>query len=74
MYTLPFLCSIENNVTCCGNYNIADTQSNKMIRDYWKNETKSDEQENNITINKKDNKKFVKVMSIKEMKNQSALI
>lgn len=35
MYTLPLICSIENNVTCCGNYNIADSQSNKLIHDYW---------------------------------------
>ena len=35
MYTLPFICAIENNLTCCGNYNVADGQSNKIIHNYW---------------------------------------
>jgi len=36
IYTLPFICSVKNNVTCCGNYNILDSQSNKAIEEFWK--------------------------------------
>lgn len=63
MYTLPLLCSVNNNVTCAGNYNLADIQSNKLIHSYWNNAN------NIVTTNNNNNKKTIKVMSIKNMKN-----
>lgn len=37
MYTVPFISTVDNNVTCAGNYNIADRNTNKVIHNYWKN-------------------------------------
>lgn len=37
MYTVPFICVVDNNVTCAGNHNIADESTNKVIHKYWKN-------------------------------------
>lgn len=37
MYTVPFICIQDNNVTCVGNYNQMDEDTNKIIHNYWKN-------------------------------------
>jgi GR25 family glycosyltransferase involved in LPS biosynthesis len=70
MYTLPLICCIENNVTCGGNYNIADVQSNKLIHDYWKyilynNKSNNDKTQNYLG---KETAKKIKIMSIMERK------
>ncbi len=36
IYTLPLICSVKNNITCCGNRNILDEQSNKVIEGFWR--------------------------------------
>jgi hypothetical protein len=37
MYTVPFICTQDNNVTCAGNFNQADENTNKIIHKYWEN-------------------------------------
>lgn len=36
MYTKPVICTQDNNLTCGGNYNHADDDSNEIIHNFWK--------------------------------------
>jgi GR25 family glycosyltransferase involved in LPS biosynthesis len=71
MYTEPLICCIENNVTCGGNYNIADIQSNKLIHDYWKYilNDKINNSSHNTDMKKESVNKKIKIMNIIERKN-----
>lgn len=41
MYTKPIICTLDNNITCAGNYNQADRDTNEIIYNYWKNENEN---------------------------------
>jgi len=37
IYTTPYICVYDNNVTCAGNVNISDEKTNSIIHDFWNN-------------------------------------
>jgi GR25 family glycosyltransferase involved in LPS biosynthesis len=41
MYTIPYICAVDDNITCAGNHNPADTKSNKVISEYWEKKGKN---------------------------------
>jgi GR25 family glycosyltransferase involved in LPS biosynthesis len=66
MYTVPYICAIDNNVTCAGNHNPADLKSNLVIHSYWKQIFS----EKNINIEVKQNyekKEKIRIQSIKKI-------
>jgi GR25 family glycosyltransferase involved in LPS biosynthesis len=36
VYTLPIICILSHNITCAGNYNVIELQSNRLIHEYWR--------------------------------------
>jgi GR25 family glycosyltransferase involved in LPS biosynthesis len=66
MYTIPYICAVDNNITCVGNLNPADQQSNKVIHSYWEKLGIN----KNIQENSKQNyikSEKIKVQTIKKM-------
>jgi GR25 family glycosyltransferase involved in LPS biosynthesis len=68
MYTVPYICAIDNNVTCAGNHNPADLKSNQIIHSYWKQKLSGKNKNSNIEIkqNYEKTQKF-RIQSIKKM-------
>lgn len=48
MYTGPYICVEDNNITCAGGKNVADFQTNKIIHSYWKNKTENKTENINV--------------------------
>jgi GR25 family glycosyltransferase involved in LPS biosynthesis len=49
MYTGPYICVDDSNVTCSGGKNVSDLQTNKIIHSYWKKKDAPICQEQNLS-------------------------
>jgi GR25 family glycosyltransferase involved in LPS biosynthesis len=75
MYTIPYICAFDNNITCNGGRNPADTQSNNIIHSYWKKKGFNTTNTLNIQVSNKEKNnnryKFQTVKNLLEKKKQN---
>lgn len=50
MYTTPYICVDDNNMTCTGGKNPADIKTNFIIHSYWKNKNNDTQNEENLIL------------------------
>jgi GR25 family glycosyltransferase involved in LPS biosynthesis len=69
MYTIPYICAIDNNLTCSGSHNPADKKCNHIIHSYWKEFNKNNN--NNKDINKDIKNNHVKYIKEEKIRFKS---